>query len=106
MKTAAALLLFLFVSAVNAGEIVRNAAAVHQFKATHICPSTKAYSQKCPGHVVDHKEPLCAGGKDIPANMQYQTVEAGLQKDKIEWEYCRLLKKYNALQVSRNRTAS
>lgn len=74
---------------VDAGEIVRSAAAVREFKRTNICPSTKTYSQKCPGYVVDHIDPLCNGGADTPANMQYQTVEAGKQKDKLERLICR-----------------
>jgi hypothetical protein len=37
-----------------------------------------------PGHVVDHKVPLACGGADSPSNMQWQTVEEGKAKDKVE----------------------
>ena len=37
-----------------------------------------------PGHVVDHKVPLACGGADMPSNMQWQTIEEGKAKDKVE----------------------
>lgn len=37
-----------------------------------------------PGHVVDHICPLACGGLDDPINYQWQTVEEGHAKDKIE----------------------
>jgi hypothetical protein len=40
------------------------------------------------GHVVDHIVPLACGGSDSPSNMQWQTVEAGKAKDKIERRGC------------------
>ncbi len=43
----------------------------------------------CPGYVVDHITPLCAGGPDSPNNMQWQTIEAGKLKDKGERAQCR-----------------
>jgi hypothetical protein len=41
-----------------------------------------------PGHVVDHIEPLCAGGADAIYNMQWQTVEEAKIKDQEEYKLC------------------
>jgi len=40
------------------------------------------------GHVVDHVKPLACGGADAPSNMQWQTVEAGKAKDRVERQGC------------------
>ena len=37
-----------------------------------------------PGYVVDHICALAVGGLDDPINMQYQTIEEGHKKDRIE----------------------
>jgi len=42
------------------------------------------YSTGRKGYVVDHICALAQGGLDITSNMQYQTVEEGLKKDRIE----------------------
>ena len=51
-------------------------------------PSTGKTRGACPGYVVDHIEPLCAGGRDHPSNMQWQTREEAKKKDKKEREMC------------------
>jgi hypothetical protein len=56
----------------------------HEFQRTHPCPSTGRTSGACPGYVRDHVVPLCKGGPDSVSNMQWQTVEAGKAKDKVE----------------------
>ena len=71
----------------------RSAAAVAAFKRANPCPANGASKGKCPGYVVDHIEPLCAGGKDAPSNMQWQTVAEAKQKDKQEREQCRVRRK-------------
>ena len=71
----------------------RSAAAVLAFKRANPCPSTGLRRGKCPGHVVDHIEPLCARGADRPENMQWQTVAASRVKDRAERRHCRALKK-------------
>ena len=48
------------------------------------------------GYVVDHIKPLCAGGKDVPSNMQLQTKADSYKKDVIERSECRALKKGKA----------
>jgi hypothetical protein len=61
---------------------VQRAAFMHQ----HACPSTGKTKGRCPGYVVDHIKPLCAGGPDTPSNMQWQTVRQARQKDQVERE--------------------
>jgi hypothetical protein len=41
-----------------------------------------------PGHVVDHKQPLCACGPDSVANLQWQTTADGKAKDLWERALC------------------
>jgi len=66
--------------------IHRDAKAVAEFKREHPCPATGATRGPCKGWIVDHHQALCVGGRDEPANMRWQTVEAARAKDK--WE-CR-----------------
>lgn len=71
----------------------RSRKPVRDFKAANVCPSTGLMDPDapCPGHVVDHKEPLCAGGADTPQNMQYQEYQQSLLKDVWERRVCRLM---------------
>ncbi|MEW6562740.1 MAG: HNH endonuclease signature motif containing protein [Pseudomonadota bacterium] len=71
----------------------RSSAEVRAFKRGHPCPATHSIHGKCPGYVVDHVIPLCAGGADKPSNMQWQEKAASKVKDKEEWRTCRELKK-------------
>lgn len=59
-----------------------------QFMRAHPCPLTGKPSGACKGWVVDHVVPLCAGGADKPANMQWQTRADSLEKDKLERKQC------------------
>jgi hypothetical protein len=45
----------------------------------------------CPGYVVDHIMPLCAGGADDPANMMWMTAVDGKKKDAVEMKLCRCM---------------
>lgn len=83
----AALLLLLSLSACATHE--RSAAQRAAFVREHPCPATGQPHGPCPGYVVDHITPLCAGGRDAPDNMQWQTIEAGKLKDKEERAQCR-----------------
>ena len=40
------------------------------------------------GFVVDHIVPLACGGSDSPANMQWQRIEQGHAKDRLERRSC------------------
>src|SRR5882762_6941539 len=53
------------------------------------CPATGKKKGACPGYVVDHIKPLCAGGADHPSNMQWQTREEAKNKDRLEREQCK-----------------
>lgn len=66
----------------------RSRAARADFLKQHPCPATGLSRGACPGYVVDHVTPLCAGGADAPYNMQWQTVEAAKIKDRAERRMC------------------
>lgn len=68
----------------------RSAAARLEFKREHPCPSTGQRRGSCPGYVIDHVQPLCVGGPDIPNNMQWQTLAEAKKKDRLEVALCRL----------------
>lgn len=71
----------------------RSATERRAFANSHPCPSTGELHGKCPGYVVDHIIPLCAGGPDNPSNMQWQALAASKEKDKQERRHCRKLRK-------------
>lgn len=68
----------------------RNRAARAEFQRLHPCPATGARRGPCPGWVVDHVHPLCAGGADAPHNMQWQERAEAALKDRQERAMCRL----------------
>lgn len=67
----------------------RSTAAKNAFKRANPCPVTQSSKGPCPGYVVDHIIPLCAGGPDKPHNMQWQTVENAKIKDRDERRMCK-----------------
>jgi hypothetical protein len=67
----------------------RSRAARAEFQRAVPCPSTGQPRGPCPGYVVDHIAPLCAGGADAPGNMQWQAVAESRVKDRDERAYCR-----------------
>lgn len=67
----------------------RSMTARAQFERAHPCPATGARRGACPGWVIDHVTPLCAGGADAPSNMQWQTVADAKAKDRTERAQCR-----------------
>lgn len=72
----------------------RNLAQRAAFVRTHPCPATGKSRGACPGWVVDHVIPLCAGGLDAPENMAWQRYSPdSLIKDRWEKAYCKGLKK-------------
>jgi hypothetical protein len=58
------------------------------FMQTHPCPANGRIRGKCPGYVIDHIRPLCAGGADRWSNMQWQTIEQAKVKDREERKLC------------------
>jgi hypothetical protein len=75
------------------GAQARDPAQVRAFRKSHPCPATGKAAGACPGYVVDHRLPLCAGGADAPANMQWQALAESKLKDKREVAYCACLKR-------------
>lgn len=71
----------------------RSATERSEFHRNNPCPSTGRTTGKCPGYVVDHIVPLCAGGADKPSNMQWQELADSKAKDKQEWRQCRELRR-------------
>lgn len=67
----------------------RSRAARAEFQRQNPCPSTGSPRGACPGYVVDHIVPLCAGGPDEPGNMQWQTRAESHAKDAEERRQCR-----------------
>lgn len=70
----------------------RHASTVREFRKTHACPATGKVQTTCPGYVVDHIIPLCAGGTDTVDNMMFQTTADSYRKDVQERAICRRLK--------------
>ena len=58
------------------------------FVKLHPCPPTGGTRGRRPGYVVDHIQPLCAGGPDAASNMQWQTREEARVKDREERRLC------------------
>jgi len=52
------------------------------------CPANGKTRGACPGYVVDHIKPLCAGGADHPSNMRWQTKGEAKKKDREERRLC------------------
>ena len=76
-----------------AAAVERSAAQKRAFMRAHPCPATGKTSGRCPGYVVDHVKPLCAGGADRPRNMQWQTLAESKKKDIQERRLCAALRK-------------
>lgn len=70
----------------------RSQAQVNAFKRANHCSATGQPRGSCPGWIVDHIIPLCAGGADNPGNMQWQAVQDAKVKDRAEVRYCRAIK--------------
>ncbi|WP_242499952.1 HNH endonuclease signature motif containing protein [Methylibium sp. Pch-M] len=74
-------------SVAAAGE-ARSRAVRAEFQRQTPCPSTGATRGACPGHQADHVQPLCAGGKDEPGNLQWLTVRDHQLKTKRDVAAC------------------
>jgi len=64
------------------GRYIRSSSAKARFM------KMTGYPDGRPGYVVDHIIPLACGGPDTPENMQWQTLEEGKAKDKVERKEC------------------
>ena len=63
------------------------------FAKQHPCPVTNNPVTSCKGYVIDHVVPLCAGGKDVAANMMWQEYVESLEKDSVERAYCQCVRR-------------
>lgn len=89
------LLILIIVCALSApanAETVRSSAVRLAFIKTHPCPATGTTTSPCPGYVIDHVIPLCAGGPDEPGNMMWQEIRASYVKDAWERKICAVMK--------------
>ena len=73
----------------------RSAAQVLSFKRHNPCPATQLRRGACPGWQVDHVQPLCSGGPDTVANMQWLSIEEHRVKTRQDVRVCRYLRKIN-----------
>lgn len=76
-----------------AAKIQRSGAEVQAFKRHNPCPSTELRRGPCPGYQVDHVQPLCSGGPDKEANMQWLSVAEHRVKTRQDNRVCRYLRK-------------
>lgn len=70
----------------------RDSGVARKFRNAVPCPATGEIRKPCPGYVIDHKYPLCAGGLDTTENMMWQDVKQSYVKDRIERDLCRFKK--------------
>jgi hypothetical protein len=78
-------LLFLWMNAADARD--RNVPA--EFRKIYACPATGLKTGPCPGWNIDHHIPLCAGGPDTIANMNWMSIEDHKAKTKLDMKECR-----------------
>lgn len=89
MLTKVPLALFIVLALIVPAVEARSKASRAEFQRLQPCPATGAKRGPCPGYIVDHVSPLCAGGADHHSNMQWQTVNAAKAKDRSERSQCR-----------------
>lgn len=68
----------------------RSSKARAAFQRSNPCPVNGAIRGRCPNHDIDHIEPLCAGGPDVPGNLQWITLEAHREKTQLDLHRCRM----------------
>lgn len=91
---AAALALLALTVAADADAAVKRSAKVRaDFVRMAACPATRLHRLPCKGWIIDHVVPLCAGGPDTTANMQWQTIPDARAKDRIEKRQCAAMRR-------------
>ena len=79
-----------FVLAVGATDALPRSSAVRaEFRKANPCPATGKVRGPCEGWQIDHMHPLCAGGIDDPANMNWIRVEDHKRKTRQDVRECR-----------------
>lgn len=56
--------------------------AKYQNQKPNPCASNGRHAGLCPGYVIDHIEPLCAGGRDHESNIQWPTIAEAKIRDR------------------------
>lgn len=92
-KIAAIALICLGLTGFSDARQARSHAERAAFQREQPCPSTGQRRGSCPGYVIDHVQPLCAGGADRLTNMQWQRLDDAAAKDKVERRDCRNIRK-------------
>ncbi len=72
----------------------RSAAEVAAFKRGNACPATGHVQRRCPDFEVDHAHPLCAGGADTRANMQWLSRLEHRTKTRGDLAGCRQIRRF------------
>lgn len=67
------------------------------------CPATGQNKLPCPGYVIDHIVPLCAGGLDKISNLQWSGLADSKIKDKEEISLCAKVRR-GLIKASRSKT--
>lgn len=88
--TAALMAACIGLAGVGANAADRSKAQRAEFVRSVPCPETGVTRGACPGWEVDHVVPLCAGGEDRPANMQWLAVADHKAKTRQDVKACRL----------------
>ena len=89
VRAAALLALAFLLPGLAEARIPRDRAQVREFRNANPCPATGLKRGACQNFEVDHVIPLCAGGSDSPANMQWISKEDHRWKTFIDVRECR-----------------
>lgn len=92
-KALSVLFASLLISLPAFAKIPRDKAQVRAFRAEHPCPATGLKRGACPNFQVDHRIPLCAGGADTTANMQWLSLDDHKWKTFVDARECRKLRR-------------
>lgn len=84
--------LLILIAGVSDAE-ARSQAVRRAFQRAEPCPANAQPRGPCPGYVVDHITPLCAGGADQTDNLQWQPLAESLVKDREERRVCAVLRR-------------
>jgi hypothetical protein len=93
LKAAGLIIALLITSTLTQASEPRSHKAKAAFQRLYHCPKTDKPRGACPGYIIDHVIPLCAGGADDPLNMQWQTLSEAKAKDREEARQCAALRR-------------
>lgn len=93
MKLIPTLIAAALIATPASAKVKRSHKVLASFKYHNPCPATGQVQKRCIGYIIDHIEPLCAGGADTVANLQWQTVTDAKAKDVLEKRQCAALRR-------------